>query len=541
MKTKETGSGYRKPVIVVLGIVLVTLLLGVGTQRWLAHRARQVIEQKLARSGIRLEIGNIRVGLVGRSLTLNDVTMEIDSGALQGAKGSAPGLHVEFDQLALSGIGWTDRNGRRSIRLERILFKSPRAVLDQTAGKSPQKIASLPDDSLSRKPVNTTWAEDLSIGQIQIEDGYVEYHLHRGTGRSTYTVKGLQVQVDDFEPESLWSQNLLAAGNVQVAMERVDYRYDDQAFLLEADTVVLKNYPADISVAAARLIPRYPKNQFAQQAPDHADWMQFVSGPITLSGVEIRPAAHRPEVIADSLRVRDLTFDCYKNRKIPQPSRIRPLSFESLQRLPIGLQLDKVYVQNLNASYQELAPKGEEPGSISFNDLNAEISGLTNIPSAERSFYRLDARCRLMDTADLSASFLFPIDSLTDRFEIRGKLGPMPMQALNRMVEPLSGAQIQRGTVRGMDFEIQGTSRSSQVNLTLLYDDLWVEIVQDKHGKLREKVLATFLVDHFLLRTGNPDRHGMHQGTGTFTRNPYRSQFNYWWKSLWPGLKRTLL
>ena len=547
MESQRSKFGYRKPVWVAIGILLIGGGLFVGIESWLAHRARRIMEEKLAQQGIRLEIGQVRVGLIQRSIRLNDVSMEIDESRTPGSGRSMPALHLDLEQLVLGGVHWGEQAGKRSIRLDRLLLKSPRAVLDrEVEGSKPSAVAAANDrhSALSPSephPASRKWTDELSIGQIQIEDGQVTYHLHRGAERSTYTVQGLQVQVDDFEPDSLWAQNVLALGKVRMAMDRVEYTYDDQAFRLEADTVVVGGRPTSVAVTAARLIPQYPKKQFAQQAPGHMDWMQVETGPITLSGLAIRSGVHRPEVQADSLRMRDVTFESYKNRQIPQPSRKKALFFQSLQRLPIGLRLDKVYVQHMNATYEELSPKGEEPGLIAFHDLQAEISGLTNLPTSGRSFYRLDARCRLMDAAELQASFRLPIDSLTDHFEVSGKLGRMPMTALNPVVEPLVGAKILQGTVRGMDFKIEGTTRQSAVDLTLFYDGLEVEILKDKHGKLREKVMATFLVDHFLLRQANPDHHGMHYGTGTFTRDPYRSQFNYLWKSLWPGLKRTLL
>ena len=541
MEKTKGNIGFRKPMLAAVGIVLVAGGLLVGIEGWLSHRARKVIEQKLSQSGIRLEIGSVRVGLIQRSIRLNDVSMEIEGTEVSAGETSRPSVRMDLEQLEIEGVHWGKQQGKRAIRLDRLLLKSPQAVLDHKVGASGRTISPIPADRLLSGNSPKKWTEQLSIGQIQIADGHLTYHLHRGAELSTYTVEGLQVQVDDFEPDSLWTQNLLSAGHVQIAMDRVEYAYDDRAFLLEADTLLLKSHPTTVSVEATRLLPQYPKHQFAQQSPGHSDWMQVVSGPITLSGLTFRSGAVRPEVRADSLRVRDLTFDCYKNRKIPQPSREKALFFQSLQRLPVGLQIDKVYLQNLNATYEELSPKGEEPGLISFNDMEAEISGLTNLPSPGRSFYQLDARCRLMDTADLQATFRLPIDSLTDRFEVSGRLGRMPMQALNPVVGPLVGAEILQGTVHGMDFEIQGSATRSAVDLTLLYDGLEVEIIQDKHGKLREKVLATYLVDHFLLRSGNPNRHGMHQGTGTFTRDPYRSQFNYLWKSLWPGIKKTLI
>lgn len=539
MAEKASGAGYRKPVIIAAGIVAVLLLLFTGVEVWLGHKARRIIEQKAAESGIRLEIGSVRVGLIGRSVKLDDVSLEADSGAVLLGDSSLRSVQLKLGQLALDGIHYQDKDGRKSIRLNTLSLKAPHAVLDRSVDSL--RHAAPPKDSLPGVGKKASGLPALSIGQIRIEDGHVEYNLHKGSDLSTYILEGLQVQVDDFAPDSLAGEALLSGGNMRMALARLSYRFNDKAFLLEADTIALDSKPGTLSVASARLVPQYPKNQFAQQARGHADWTQFTSGPVTVSGLTFRRQKERPVVHADSLRVRDFSLDSYKNRQVPQTPRVKSLFFLSVQRLPFGLSLDKIYLQNLNATYEELSATGKKPGVISFNGLNAEFSGLTNLPSAGQPFYRLEASGRLMDTAALQATFMLPVDSLTNRFEVSGRLGRMPMSALNPALEPLAGAEIQQGTINSLNFKIQGTAARSTVNLTLLYDDLSVELVKDEHGKLKEKALASFLVDKFLLRTSNPDRRGLHQGTGSFERDPYRSQFNYLWKSLWPGIKKTLL
>ena len=68
MESQRSKFGYRKPVWVAIGILLIGGGLFVGIESWLAHRARRIMEEKLAQQGIRLEIGQVRVGLIQRSI-----------------------------------------------------------------------------------------------------------------------------------------------------------------------------------------------------------------------------------------------------------------------------------------------------------------------------------------------------------------------------------------------------------------------------------------------------------------------------------------
>ena len=78
--------------------------------------------------------------------------------------------------------------------------------------------------------------------------------------------------------------------------------------------------------------------------------------------------------------------------------------------------------------------------------------------------------------------------------------------------------------------------------MTMLYDGLDVEMVRRQpDGRLKERRLMTFVVDKMLIRPSNPDGRGTRTADGSAERDPYRSQFNYWWKSLLPGIKNTVL
>lgn len=53
--------------------------------------------------------------------------------------------------------------------------------------------------------------------------------------------------------------------------------------------------------------------------------------------------------------------------------------------------------------------------------------------------------------------------------------------------------------------------------------------------------MLSAIVDDLLIRTGNPEDGVTRTGEGATERDPYRSQFNYLWKSLMPGIKQTVV
>lgn len=233
--------------------------------------------------------------------------------------------------------------------------------------------------------------------------------------------------------------------------------------------------------------------------------------------------------------------ESYKNRQVPRPQRVKQLFYRSLQRLPFSVDVRRITLGNVRARYDELSENGTEPGIVQFDSLSGEFYGLTNRGGAD-DFFRLEARGELYGAGLLKASFRFPSDSLNRRFEIDGSLGPMSLPLLNRVVTPLAGIQIDSGRLERIEFRVTGNDARSEVQMTMLYDGLDVEMVKRQpDGRLKERRLMTFVVDKMLIRPSNPDGRGTRTADGSTERDPYRSQFNYWWKSLLPGIKNTVL
>ena len=243
----------------------------------------------------------------------------------------------------------------------------------------------------------------------------------------------------------------------------------------------------------------------------------------------------------DSVAVRNVILGSYKNRQVPQRQRIKPLFYESLHKLPWDVDIRRIRFDSLDVTYQELSPTGTTPGTIIFNELNGDFFGLTNRPRNGRTSFTIEAQGKLMNRGRMQATFTLPVDSTDNDFTVTGRLGPLNAEALNPITEPLTNLYIDNGRINGMNFSIAGNAMQSSVTLELRYDSLNVAWMKNENGRLQERKFLSAVLDGLVLKHSNPDSQGMRTGSGTTERDQYRSQFNYLWKSLLPGVKSTLM
>lgn len=310
--------------------------------------------------------------------------------------------------------------------------------------------------------------------------------------------------------------------------------------MLEIDSLHFQGAQGQFVVGNIRLIPRYSMYEFAQKAPGHTDWTSIEAGGLRGTGFGLQQLMTRKFLNIDSLTLDKASISSFKNRKIEQKPKIKRLFYEAVQEFPLPFAMRRFDLNQVDVEYLELARNGLSPGKITFNNLRGVFSGMTNRTTSEYASYKLEAEGKLMDQGYIQAVFNFPVDSLNPFFEVNGKMGTLQLTALNPMIEPLAKIKITSGRMEGMTFGIKGNSQKAQVDMTFLYEQLRIRIMKEKNGQLETSSFLTTLANGLIVKENNPDHRGIRKGEGTAERDPYRSQFNYLWKTLLQGLKQSV-
>ncbi len=262
---------------------------------------------------------------------------------------------------------------------------------------------------------------------------------------------------------------------------------------------------------------------------------------LTLNGINVDSLMAK-KLIVDSITVDSTAIVSRKNRKIYEAPRVKPLLWQSVQRIPIAVEIKKIIYNDLDITYNELAAEATTDGVVSITNGHGTVTNLTNTAQGHDRFFEIDLTALLMHTGELTAHCRFPIDSLDNHWEMSGQIGKSALSAFNRAVEPLMNVKITDGEMQRLDYKIEGTNTQSHVWLTMRYSDLEVELLKKETHQKRG--FLTFALNDILIRNSNPGRDGkgnLRTGEGTQQRDPQKSTYNFIWKSLIPGIKQTVL
>lgn len=467
------------------------------------------------------------------------------------------GTVYEYERIVFvagQGIGESDElEACQTVHLEAEQLseqKAKQAIGSMTRPKTGQKTATANTPEMNRAQTTA----EAAMGAAN--EHTVEHAVRLANGQSnnpangqlpaafrTRIHNGITLQTGslilDLTPGS--NNSSLSGRDLVVDLSQFQYALDDGDNQLSIDSLHLDTHDRMIRTVGLALLPQLPQSDYAELNHNHSDWTQLETATTVWSGVDF-PALVKERIVSiDMIQIQGAKINSYKNRQVPQSQREKQLLSQTIRELPIALRVGCIDFGPLDIVYQELSPEGTQPGTLTFQALTGQCLGLTNRPEAGAPPMSIHLQGQYLGKAPLQADFHFPLQDSNDRFTVKGRLGTFDLQDLNPLTEPLANLEIQSGQVDSLLFTITGDATQSSVDLKLLYHNLDVALIKVEEGKILQRRLLSEAIEDWILLPSNPQYGITRTGTGTALRAPYKSQFNYLWRSLWPGLKSTLI
>jgi hypothetical protein len=208
-----------------------------------------------------------------------------------------------------------------------------------------------------------------------------------------------------------------------------------------------------------------------------------------------------------------------------------------LQQLPIQVSVDSILLKNSYVSYEEFPDGGDSSGIVVFHKLYATITQVHNDPELQTPIV-MTAYSKFMNAGDLNVSFTFPYNTSAPYY-VSGNLTNLPLNRLNRMLGAAAKVKIESGTMTNLKFDFAYTLTKSTGHVELNYEDLKIlGLRENKDNEQATSPIKTLLLNAFFKKDMDESvARDKRTGTIEFYRDQKRSIFNYWWKSVFSGIK----
>ena len=583
-----THTMKKRTIYIAAGSIILLPLAVIISKHIIENRIEQALVREVDQrtAGLyHLQVERTTLGLIKRSVTLEKICLIADTTRLISQGESHFISQINIAQLTATKIDWQKNASDLMLSCDQFTLRDPiiHIFRNGTVTKMPDNQNTNPIHEINPNGIrsetehtnNTTTSSQQLINKNPRSNSQTSTPSQIGLSRQTFTPANERVKIGnliltngaiyeyetDGEKSNLHVTNgisfetgaiaidltsdtantHLSRRNLTANIVGIQYTFQNKENQLRLDTLYLNTTKRFIRTTGLQLIPQLPQSDYAELSQNHSDWTKIQTSTSIWTGIDFTAFMKERSIVIDTITIQHAEISSYKNRQIAQSQREKQLLNQTLRHLPIALDIRCLQFGPLDVVYQELTPERVQPGKLTVTNLTGECLGLSNRPAHNQSFMTIRSTGKLMELANIQTTINFSLQDTSEQFTVNGQLGSLAMDQLNTLTEPLANLSIQNGRIDSMIFNITGNKHSSAVDLKLLYNDLEIELIKDHDGQIRQRRLLSEAINDWVVHSSNPQYGTTRIGTGTALRDPYKSQFNYLWKSLWPGLKSTLI
>ncbi len=436
---------------------------------------------------------------------------------------------VTVQGFSLPGLLWG-----KKLAVDEVVLDKIELTLTQFPKSKPDR----PDDQKTPYQMIEKQFEHVKIGQIRGEDWSVKQIDRRRKRVRTQSIGRLSWKVDDIlidEKGHLDTTRLWYAKAIEVKMDSLVIPNEDLTSAIRVKQIYLSTQQQLLQIQGLGSIPAYPRMEYVRRS-GNTSYTKAVADQIDVTGLDLSKYWLQKKVRVKSISLEGGTVNAFevRNRSSKTDGPLKPFPHQLYQQLAFQLDIDSVKVKGIDIFYEELNPKTNQTGGVSFQKIRGSITGLSNDSLRKTSLAKANFQASFMGVSPLQTHFTFNMKSPRGQYTCEAELGKLNLKVMKPTFKPLALIDVESGMVDRFHFRFTGDQRQASGNGTILYHDLKVKILKpdEKKGfKIRD--LFTFAANKVLMYESNPmPKKEVRQGKISYERIPGESFFGILWRSV---------
>ncbi len=301
------------------------------------------------------------------------------------------------------------------------------------------------------------------------------------------------------------------------------------------------------SFSDIKLIPKHTREAFSKVTPYEQDQFDISIGNLLLKNLDLRALNEDLSIKLNSAIINNLALYVYRDKWVEDQEFVyKPLPSHSIRNIKIPIWIDSIQIKNSIITYTQLGDvveyEGEQPGTITFNNVFATGYRLTNNPVElkRNPEFVLNAQAKFMNTSKLTAQYRFVIPDTTDLFYVKAKMDSFPTNALDPMLKNLLLVSVPKGMIHHLEIDMMGNDDKITGKISMEYEKLNIDILKSKKPTKSSGFLNT--IANGVIKRNNLRKKGRFTvGLVNTERRKNKSVFNYTWNGIKSGMISTVM
>ncbi|MES1218578.1 MAG: hypothetical protein ABUT20_23950 [Bacteroidota bacterium] len=553
-KIKEVTATSKGRIIALSILIFLFALVTGGIWYWNTHK-KAIIKDKLETAirektnGLyKIHYDSLEMDEIAGHLSVSNVHLVYDSNKYKELEkqGKAPSMLLD---IQIPGIEATGVKTPRAL-IENEIVGSKLEIIDPVISIMYTHANS---DSLRVVPPKEVYEQILgSLDLIQVDTliirGAQITTSNLRTKRIAAQIQDVSAIMIDVKVDSTSSTDttrLLFAKQVGISCGKASWESVNKLYNYSADSLSVSSVSQDVRIKNIRVSPMLNEDAFVNALPTQDDRFDFSINNIRLKNINMLQLFEQ-NIKADSMLISSATFKIYRDLARPRDNKNRVGTYphQAIMKLPVGLNIRKIILQNTFLEYKERNHITRKSGKVQLYNLYASISNFTNDSQAisVNNIMTLNMSSRFLNKTSLNTNWIFYLKNPAGRFDLKGTCGAINATLLNPLTEPMGPAHIKKGIINGIEFNLKGQNNGMGGTVKMLYEDLHVTMLEKDKGvaELDKKTLASFLAN-IMITNANPKRNDEPRVMQVYLERDINHSIYYLaWKTIFKGLKETV-
>lgn len=455
---------------------------------------------------------------------------------------------ISFSSLHIDGIDIDDLLSGDHLSLKGVSIHSPAIeVYHQKRWYNKEKRE---NDSVTLYKKIMKKMKSISIDRIEVTNGTVvnnNFSKRNNTSRfNDVTIKMQNVLIDS---STQFDRNrFLFAKQAELSSKNFSGKTPDNLYHFKCETISVSTAENNLTLLQFQLHPRGGKQQFESRLTARKEMYDIEIPKITLSNINWWQLTNEESVIAKEAVINNCSFKVFLDRSLPF-RKVKQHNFphQMLMRIPLPIYIGKMHLVHSNLSYSEYNPGMAKRGTIYIDDMNGQVTNITNMPGKIKlnKLLTLKSTGRFMHTVPVTNGFQFDLSKYkTGNFTMSLDIGAMDSAVLNPIAEPMGEFMIKKGIIRRGIAHVKGNNFKATGRGVLLYKNLYLVALKknkDKPGGIKKRSVLSFIGNVFLIKNANPSK-GDEPRYKNFSseRGPHTTFMSLVWRTIYIGVLKTI-
>ena len=387
--------------------------------------------------------------------------------------------------------------------------------------------------------------QSLFIEKIVFNEIKFKYLLHDDS-ISVLSIDDGNLSINNFIVDSTLNNNdsrFFRSEGFDLNLKEISYILKDCLYTITSSHLSASYSDNNITIDSFIVRPNYDKYEFGKKAGKQIDRMDLYCEEIVLNNYDTKEMFESGKINIHHLLINIMNLHAFRDKHIKFFSEKKQFVQSLLRLAPFKFNIDSLSVKDGNVIYEERNIQSSNPGRISFNRINAVISKMTNMNLNQVDSLTVYASAYLNDKGKIKMHLIFPLVDDTTSFYCRGSMSKMEMKDLNSMMKNNAFLYFTNGVIDSLKFQFKAGKDYSTGEMLFVYHDLRIALKEKEENdttEIKEKVMS-FFANTFALNQDNPKKNKAVEKVNLYYyRNPNKFIFNYSWKTILSGIKKTI-